>query len=74
MEKFLRQRCAEPVAVSYQSDATSEVTVETWDSVLQGPAFFGEDVDRRVSSRALIRIQHEGWSNSFVRLPCTSHR
>ena len=27
MERFLRQRCADPVAVSYQSDATLETLV-----------------------------------------------
>ena len=36
MEGFLRQRCAELVAVSYQSDATPGVTVETLVSLLQG--------------------------------------
>ena len=35
-EGFLRQRCAELVAVSYQFDATAEVTVETLVSLLQG--------------------------------------
>ena len=34
--RFLRQRCAEPVAVSYQADATPEVIVETLVSLLQG--------------------------------------
>ena len=36
MEEFLLSRCAESVAVSYQSDAVPDVNVETLDSLLQG--------------------------------------
>ena len=46
VEEFLRQRCAESVVVSYQSDATHQITVETLVSLLQGAAYCPKDVER----------------------------
>ena len=70
VEEFLRQRCAEPVAVSYQFDATHEVTVETLVSLLQG---------RRVLCRGrrpceyilerLFSLDAKGRRTVFVQLP-----
>ena len=62
MAEFVRQRCAEPVASSYQPEAAPE-TLETLVSLLQG---------RRVLQR-ILAFDTKG-SNTFVRLLCTSHQ
>ena len=64
------QSRAESVAVSYQSAIFPEVTVETLVSFVAGPACSSAKTSTmQVFSGAFIRIQHEGWSNSFpVRL------
>ena len=75
MGEFLQQRRAEPVAVSYQSDAIPEVTVETLVSLLQGRRVLWQSHRQcKYLPRAFDRVRHEGWSNNFVRLPCTYHR
>ena len=50
------------------------ITVETLVSLLQAPRSAARTSSVRVRCGAFIRVRHEGWSNIFVRLPCTSRR